>query len=237
MGIFGLEDSSLNICKKLKLCKTLLYNSKYLMNFYISIYFLQARLGVELWEVGAPPLPQDVATPQEGRDSCSSSSGSSSCSGPWWSPQPPPPPMSLRERGTLGGRASPPIQQGGLTRSRSFGGLLSGRRSVTLRAGWADQGILGQTSPSPRDVRRVTSLPPHVKVPKTPRPERAVLILSCVIRGLGDSVQVTHRDINTLHQAQRDYQLSLVSTLNFFIEFYFFIVQNNGVGFTGIFST
>lgn len=92
----------------------------------------------------------------------------------------------------------------------------SGGSGTTLRSGWADQGILGQPSAataSPRDVRRVMSLPPHVKLPKSPRPERAVMVTASVVRGLRDTVDVTKQDLATLHQAQRDYQLSLVSNL------------------------
>nr|XP_053628184.1 rho family-interacting cell polarization regulator 1-like isoform X3 [Cherax quadricarinatus] len=121
--------------------------------------------------------------------------------------------MSLRER--CEGREGSPIHQG-LTRSRSFGGLLTHRRSGSgagspqqsgARAGWAGQGVLGQTGSSPRDVRRVLALPPHVKVPKSPRPERASQISSSVARGLRDCISVTRQDLDSLHQAQQDSHL------------------------------
>ncbi|XP_069173632.1 rho family-interacting cell polarization regulator 2 isoform X4 [Procambarus clarkii] len=121
--------------------------------------------------------------------------------------------MSLRER--CEGREGSPLHQG-LTRSRSFGGLLTHRRSgsgagspqqTAVRAGWAGQGVLGQTGSSPRDVRRVLALPPHVKVPKSPRPERASQISSSVARGLRECVDATRQDLETLHQAQQDSHL------------------------------
>ncbi|XP_069997084.1 rho family-interacting cell polarization regulator 2 isoform X2 [Penaeus vannamei] len=121
--------------------------------------------------------------------------------------------MSLRER--CEGRDGSPLHQG-LTRSRSFGGLLSHRRSgseagspqQTLgRAGWAGAGVLGQAVSSPRDVRRVLSLPPHVKVPKSPRPERAAQISASVAAGLRECVSVTRQDLDSLRQTQQDSQL------------------------------
>ncbi|XP_071514839.1 rho family-interacting cell polarization regulator 2-like isoform X4 [Panulirus ornatus] len=121
--------------------------------------------------------------------------------------------MSLRER--CEERDGSPLHQG-LTRSRSFGGLLTHRRTGSgagspqqagARAGWAGQGVLGQTGSSPRDVRRVLALPPHVKVPKSPRPERASQISSSVARGLRECVAVTRQDLESLHQAQQDSHL------------------------------
>ncbi|KAG7172292.1 Rho family-interacting cell polarization regulator 2-like, partial [Homarus americanus] len=121
--------------------------------------------------------------------------------------------MSLRER--CEGRDGSPLHQG-LTRSRSFGGLLTHRRTGSgagspqqagARAGWAGQGVLGQTGSSPRDVRRVLALPPHVKVPKSPRPERASQISTSVARGLRDCIAVTRQDLDSLHQAQQDSHL------------------------------
>ncbi|XP_066971369.1 rho family-interacting cell polarization regulator 2-like isoform X7 [Macrobrachium rosenbergii] len=121
--------------------------------------------------------------------------------------------MSLRERSE--GREGSPIHQG-LTRSRSFGGLLTHRRpgsgagspqQAVARAGWAGHGVLGQAGSSPRDVRRVLSLPPHVKVPKSPRPERASQIGCSVARGLRECVAVTRQDLDSLQQAQQDSQL------------------------------
>ncbi|XP_045113382.1 rho family-interacting cell polarization regulator 2-like isoform X3 [Portunus trituberculatus] len=121
--------------------------------------------------------------------------------------------MSLRER--CEGREGSPLHQG-LTRSRSFGGLLTHRRSgsgagspqqAAARAGWAGQGVLGQTGSSPRDVRRVLALPPHVKVPKSPRPERASQISSSVAHGLKDCVGVTKQDLEALHQVSQDAHL------------------------------
>ncbi|RXG73480.1 Protein FAM65B [Armadillidium vulgare] len=117
--------------------------------------------------------------------------------------------MSLRERDPQFGS----LRQG-LTRSRSFGGLLmtpnSGRRSLgsgTLRAGWAGMGVLGQgTPPSPRDLRRMGSLPPHVKVPKAPRPQRASLVAGAVAKGVRDCVGVTRKDLFALTRAQHDYK-------------------------------
>lgn len=126
--------------------------------------------------------------------------------------------MSLRER--CEGRDGSPLHQG-LTRSRSFGGLLSHRRSgseagspqQTLgRAGWAGAGVLGQAVSSPRDVRRVLSLPPHVKVPKSPRPERAAQISASVAAGLRECVSVTRQDLDSLRQTQQDSQLQQVRT-------------------------
>lgn len=121
--------------------------------------------------------------------------------------------MSLRERSE--GREGSPIHQG-LTRSRSFGGLLTHRRPVSgagspqqavARTGWAGPGVLGQAASSPRDVRRVLSLPPHVKVPKSPRPERASQMSSSVASGLRECVAVTRQDLDSLQQAQHDSHL------------------------------
>ncbi|KAK3874651.1 hypothetical protein Pcinc_020431 [Petrolisthes cinctipes] len=121
--------------------------------------------------------------------------------------------MSLRER--CEAREGSPLHQG-LTRSRSFGGLLTHRRTGSgagspqqagARVGWAGQGVLGQAGASPRDVRRVLSLPPHVKVPKSPRPERATQISSSVAHGLRECVAVTRQDLDTLHQAHHDSHL------------------------------
>ncbi|XP_076050290.1 rho family-interacting cell polarization regulator 2-like isoform X2 [Oratosquilla oratoria] len=128
--------------------------------------------------------------------------------------------MSLRERSGLSSShrdaAASPLHQG-LTRSRSFGGLLSHRRSHSQassniscsssggghRSSWANS-VLGQAAGSPRDVRRVWSLPPHVKVPKAPRPERATLMTGAVARGLRESAHVTRADLDALREAHND---------------------------------
>ncbi|XP_050722847.1 rho family-interacting cell polarization regulator 2-like isoform X5 [Eriocheir sinensis] len=240
------------------------------------VFLLQARLGVELWEVGEPltpgeadpgggegvggglnpPGPSQGGTGVPGTTRSDSSSGNESSaseasssfgsssgaprrpcyftalSDPGYESAHPPDDereeaerrlrqeqcqggedMSLRER--CEGREGSPLHQG-LTRSRSFGGLLTHRRSGSgagspqqagARAGWAGQGVLGQTGSSPRDVRRVLALPPHVKVPKSPRPERAAQISSSVAHGLKECVAVTKQDLDSLHQVHQDAHL------------------------------
>lgn len=240
---------------------------------------LQARLGVELWEVGEPLTPGEAdpgggegvggglnppgpsqggtgvpgttrsdsssgneSTSSEASSSFGSSSGAlrrpcllTALSDPGYESAHPPDDereeekrrlrretcsggedMSLRER--CEGREGSPLHQG-LTRSRSFGGLLTHRRSGSgagspqqagARAGWAGQGVLGQTGSSPRDVRRVLALPPHVKVPKSPRPERAAQISSSVAHGLKECVAVTKQDLESLHQIHQDAHLHQV---------------------------
>lgn len=124
--------------------------------------------------------------------------------------------MSLRERAVSDGRDSS-LGQSGLTRSRSFGGLLTHRRShsgshppgtpVAVHhggLGWAGaQGILGQAGTSPQG-RKGSALPPHVKVPKSPRPERTQQVLAAVAGGLREGVTVTRQDLDALRSVHRD---------------------------------
>ncbi|CAL4065662.1 unnamed protein product [Meganyctiphanes norvegica] len=124
--------------------------------------------------------------------------------------------MSLRERTSSDGRESS-LGQSGLTRSRSFGGLLTHRRSHSGShapgtpvpshrggIGWGGgQGILGQAGTSPQG-RKGSALPPHVKVPKSPRPERSQQVLAAVAGGLREAVTVTRQDLDALRAVHRD---------------------------------
>lgn len=183
------------------------------------------REGVELWELGE--TLGGGAPAAAGSETSSSGSSCSSASirrtpirgAPWAEGAGAGVGEGVGELMSLRARDPPfgSLRQG-LTRSRSFGGLLmtpsSGRRSlgsVTLRAGWAGMGVLGQGAPaSPRDLRRISSLPPHVKVPKTPRPQRASLVAGAVAKGVRDCVGVTRKDLFALTRAQHDYRRAKV---------------------------
>lgn len=61
--------------------------------------------------------------------------------------------------------------------------------------------VLGQQPPTtPRELRRALSLPPHVKVPKSPRPERSLMVGGAVVRGLREGVSVTVQDLLALRR-------------------------------------